>query len=120
MITETQKKYPQLTICSFDKGFHSPDNQIELAEQLDRVVLPKKGRCNKKEQEKENSPEFRSSKRRHSAVESGINTLEVHGLDKCRDHGLDGFKRYVALVVVARNIQKMGSEIIMEKRRKEA
>lgn len=116
MITETQKKYPQLTACSFDKGFHSPENQIGLAELLDRVVLPKKGRCNKKEQERENSPEFRNSKNKHSAVESGINALEVHGLDKCRDHGLDGFKRYVAFAVVARNIQKMGSEIILEKR----
>lgn len=119
MITETQKKYPQLTACSFDKGFHSPDNQWELAELLDRVVLPKKGRCNKKEQERENSPEFRNSKKKHSAVESGINALEVHGLDKCLDHGLKGFKRYVAFAVVARNIQKMGSEIIKEKRREE-
>jgi hypothetical protein len=27
------------------------------------------------------------------------------------DHGLDGFKRYVALAVVARNIQKLGTEL---------
>ena len=47
----------------------------------------------------------------HSAVESAINALEVHGLDKCPDHGIDGFKRYVALSVVARNIQKIGSII---------
>jgi IS5 family transposase len=29
-------------------------------------------------------------------------------LDKCLDHGIDGFKRYVALAVVSRNIQKIG------------
>jgi len=46
--------------------------------------------------------------------------LEVHGLDKCLDHGLEGFKRYIALAVVARNIQKIGSEIIQEKRMKQA
>ncbi len=119
MVREALNKYPQLIACSFDKGFHSPVNQLELTKLLDRVVLPKKGRCNKKEQEKESSPEFRNSKRKHSAVESGINALEVHGLDKCLDHGLDGFKRYVALAVVARNIQKMGSEIIKQKREKE-
>jgi len=34
--------------------------------------------------------------------------LEVHGLDKCLDHGIDGFKRYVALAVLSRNIQKIG------------
>jgi hypothetical protein len=42
---------------------------------------------------------------------SGINALEVHGLDRCLDHGLNGFKRYVALAVVARNIQKLGAEL---------
>ncbi len=108
MVKEAQDRYPALTACSFDKGFHSPENQSGLAELLDQVVLSKKGRCNKKEQERENSSEFRNRKRKHSAVESGINTLEVHGLK--------GFKRYVAFAVVARNIQKMGSEIIMEKR----
>ncbi|MBC8509432.1 MAG: ISNCY family transposase, partial [Chloroflexi bacterium] len=119
MIIEAQKKYPTLTACSFDKGFHSPENQIELAELLDQAVLPKKGRCNKKEQDKESSAEFRNSKKKHSAVESGINALEIHGLDRCLDHGLEGFKRYVALAVVARNIQKMGSEIIQQKRQEE-
>ena len=116
MIKEAQKKYPALIGCSFDKGFHSPENQLELAKILGQVVLPKKGRRNKKEEERETSVEFRASKKKHSAVESGINALEVHGLDRCQDHGLKGFKRYVALAVVARNIQKMGSEIIKQKR----
>ncbi len=41
-------------------------------------------------------------------MESAINALEVHGLDRCGDHGIDGFKRYVALAAtVARNIQRM-------------
>jgi hypothetical protein len=47
-------------------------------------------------------------KRQHSAVESAINALEVHGLDICRDHGIEGFERYVALAVLSRNIQKLG------------
>ena len=96
----SQKKYPSLSACSFDKGFHSPENQLRLAELLDQVILPKKGRCNKQEQERENSPEFRTGRKQHSAVESGINALEVHGLDKCLDHGLEGFKRYIALGTV--------------------
>ena len=33
---------------------------------------------------------------------------EVHGLDKCIDHGIDGFKHYLALAVLSRNIQKIG------------
>ncbi len=51
-------------------------------------------------------------------MESGINALEVHGLDVCPDHGIAGFKRYVALAVVARNIQKLGSELIKKERDK--
>jgi transposase, IS5 family len=42
-------------------------------------------------------------------VESAINALEAHGLDRCPDHAIDGFKRYVGLAVVARNIQRLGA-----------
>ncbi len=111
LITETQARYPNLRVCSFDKGFHSPENQVELAKKLDRVVLPKKGRCNQQEQARQGSAEFKVSRRQHSAVESGINALEVHGLNRCLDHGINGFKRYVALAVVARNIQQLGAEL---------
>ena len=41
-------------------------------------------------------------------VESAINALEVHGQDICPDHGIKGFKRYVALAVLARNIRRFG------------
>ena len=68
-----------------------------------------RGRRNKEETEREQSKEFRQLKRQHSAVESGINALEIHGLDKCPDHGVDGFRRYVSLAVLARNIQKLGA-----------
>jgi hypothetical protein len=50
-----------------------------------------------------------NSNHKHSAVESAINALEVHGLDRCPDHGIEGFKRYVALSVVARNLQRIGA-----------
>jgi len=119
MITETQARYPDFNGCSYDKGFHSPENQIGLAKKLDHLVLPKKGRCNKQEKERESSEAFKTSKRKHSAVESGINALEVHGLDKCLDHGITGFKRYIALAIVARNIQKLGSELIKKTRKQE-
>ncbi len=32
MIAEAKCKYPMLIACSFDKGFHSPENQLGLAE----------------------------------------------------------------------------------------
>ena len=68
---------------------------------------------------REYSDEFIDSKKKHSAVESAINALQVHGLNKCRDHGIDGFKRYVAIAVIARNIQKIGALILNQERERE-
>jgi hypothetical protein len=111
MVAETQARFAHFNGCSFDKGFHSPANQIELQKRLKHPVLPKKGRRNKEELNRERSEEFKADKRQHSAVESAINALEVHGLDKCPDHGIEGFERYVGLAVLSRNIQKLGAEI---------
>lgn len=108
MVRETQERHSDFRSCSFDKGFHSPENQKELAELLDKSVLPRKGKLSAINKEIENSEGFKSARRKHSAVESSINALENHGLDRCPDHGIEGFKRYVALAVLARNIQILG------------
>jgi transposase, IS5 family len=111
MIQESQKRFPELNQCSFDQGFHTPENQIKLRALLEHVILPKKGRLSKAQLLHEGSERFIQAKRQHSAVESAINALEVHGLDVCPDHGLEGYKRYVALAIVSRNIQKLGAII---------
>lgn len=111
MVDETKKRFSNLSTCSFDKGFHSPNNQKELNEKLDVVALKRKGRLSREAREIEGSEEFLKARHKHSAVESAINALEVHGLDRCLDHGIDGFKRYVALAIVARNIHRMGAII---------
>jgi len=109
LVEQTQARFPAVKAMSFDKGFHSPGNQIELKHRLDNVILPKKGRLSEADKARESAPEFVHLRRQHSAVESAINALGVHGLDKCSDHGINGFKRYVALAVVARNIQRLGA-----------
>jgi hypothetical protein len=109
MVMETKKRFPKMNACSFDKGFHSQTNQIELKEQLELVALPRKGKLSQQVQAAEQSETFIKARRAHSAVESAINALEVHGLDMCPDHGIDGFRRYVALAVVARNIHRIGA-----------
>jgi IS5 family transposase len=109
MVIDAKKRFPKLNACSFDKGFHSKDNQTGLKEQLELVVLPRKGKLSKQAQEQERAEEFVKARRAHSAVESAINGLEVHGLDVCRDHGIEGFKRYVALAVLTRNIHRIGA-----------
>jgi len=108
IIQETKDRFVELGSCSFDKGFHSPKNQEELRILLDRVILPRKGRLSAINREIETSEEFRKARRKHSAVESSINALENHGLDRCRDHGIKGFERYVGLAVLARNLQIIG------------
>jgi transposase, IS5 family len=109
MVKATQAKFPGFNACSFDQGFHSPANQTDLKAVIEQVILPKKGKLSKADQEREYAPEFKQAKKQHSAVESAINALEVHGLDKCLDHGIDAFERYVGLAVLSRNIQKLGT-----------
>ena len=120
MVTETRTRFPDLKGCSFDKGFHSPANQVALQACLELSVLPKKGRRNQSEKAREEAEEFQAARRQHSAVESAINALEVHGLDKCPDHGIDGFKRYVSMAVLARNIQKLGAALCQRERAAES
>jgi hypothetical protein len=125
MAQGAKDRFLNLAGCSFDKGFYSPDNKRRLGNILDYVILPKKGRLSSKDKEIEKSKEFVSSRRKHSGVESSINALENHGLDRCLDHGLHGFKLYVALSVLARNIQILGhliqqKELKRQKRRKAA
>lgn len=115
---ETKERFPDFVSCSFDKGFYSPSNRKQLEKILDLVVLPKKGRRNEEEKAFESSDEFVRQRSKHSAIESGINALENHGLDRCFDHGLRGFKRYVALAVVSRNIQILGTILWKSKLRR--
>jgi hypothetical protein len=108
IVKETKDRFNELSLCSFDKGFHSPGNQKQLPQILDKVILPRKGKLSAINKVIENSDEFKEARRKHSAVESSINALENHGLDRCLDHGLHGFTRYVSLAVLARNIQIIG------------
>ena len=71
--------------------------------------MPSKGKLSKERHKHEHSPEFIKARHQHSAVESAINCLEQHGLDKCLDKGIVGFERYVAIAIVSRNIQRIGA-----------
>ncbi len=119
MVTETQKRFPTLACVSFDKGYHSQNNQKELKEHLERVVLPKKGRLSEADKLREGSDEFKKLRNKHSGVESAINGLEQGGLDVCPDHGIHGFKRYVSLAVLSRNIKRLGTIIRQQAEEKE-
>lgn len=119
IVEETQARFPEVQSVSMDKGFHSKANQALLKERLGSVVLPKKGRLSKQDKDREHANEFVQKRNQHSAVESAINALQVHGLNLCRDHGIEGFKGYVALAVVSRNIQRLGAILKQQNEAKE-
>jgi transposase, IS5 family len=101
---------------SFDKGFYSKENKELLAEEIARVIMPKKGKCNKLEREEETNRCFIKFRNKHSAVESNINELEHRGLDRCPDRGYPHFKRYIGLAVCAYNLRRIGHKLLEELR----
>ena len=111
MVEQAKKKFNLLNSCSFDKGFHSPAAQEAVRKIIDLVIIPKKGRRNKEETAREESAEFVAGRKAHQAIESAINALENHGLDCCPDRGKEALERYVAIGVLARNVQILGKMI---------
>lgn len=103
---------------SFDKNFWTKENHQKLSKLVPNLILPKKGKCNQQEYEREHSKTFLALRRQHSAVESAINCLEHHGLNRCPDKGLDHFKKYTALGVLAYNLHKLGNILLEKERRK--
>ena len=59
IVEETKKRFPDFNSCSFDKGFHSGENQEGLTQLLDNCVLPRKGRLSAESQKIEDSEEFK-------------------------------------------------------------
>ena len=104
---------------SFDRGYWHKENKEYVEEKIPLLVMPKKGKPNKEEREQEQKEAFKKYKNKHSAVESNINELEHKGLDKCRDKGEFGFRRYVAVAVCAYNLHKIGKEILKQERNAE-
>ena len=117
MVRETHALHPDLRACRFDRGFHSPANRVRLDEWLDLNVLPRKGRRNRAERERESDEAFSAARRQHPAVESAIHALEHRGLDRVRTRGAEGFARTVALSVLAANLHRLG-RLLRQRERK--
>ena len=111
--------FPSLVSASYDKGYWSPENMEKITEIIKLPVLPRKGRLNLNDQQRQQNPEFIKRRKAHPAVESAINALEHSGLDRCPDRTLYGFERYVGLAVLSRNLQTLGT-VINERKKKKA
>ena len=108
------KKYKgyKLTSISFDRNFFSQNAKEVVGKLFENVVLPKPGKKSAQQQEEESSKTFSVLRKQHSAVEANINQLEHNGVNKCPDKGIYGFRRYVALGVIAYNLHHLGKLIL--------
>ena len=101
---------------SFDKGFTRAEDRELLSLYIPEVVMPKRGKKNAAEVERENGKKFVALRKQHSAVESEINSLEHHGLNRCLDVGLGGYLRYAGLGVLSYNLHVIGRELLARAR----
>ena len=105
-----------LASLSFDKGFTRAVDRELLRLYVPVVVMPKRGKKSAAETEQESAPKFVALRRAHSAVESEINSLEHHGLNRCLDVGLPGYLRYVGYGVMSYNLHVIGRELLARAR----
>jgi IS5 family transposase len=97
---------------SYDKGFTRNEDRELLSLYVPAVVMPKRGKKNAAETERESQKQFVALRRQHSAVESEINSLEHHGLNRCLDVGLPGYLRYVGYGVMSYNLHVIGRQLL--------
>jgi transposase, IS5 family len=101
-----------LASLSFDKGFTRAQDRELLSLYVPTVVMPKRGKKNAAETQRESEKKFVALRHQHSAVESEINSLEHHGLNRCLDVGLHGYLRYVGYGVMSYNLHVIGRELL--------
>lgn len=99
--------------ASGDRGLFSPDNEAYAQTQgVKHIILPKPGHKSDARRQHEAQPWFRRGRRFHNGVEGRISVLKrKHGLDRCRNHGQDGFQRWVAWGVIANNLTVVGRKL---------
>ena len=80
------------------------------------VVMPKRGKKNAVEAERESQKKFVALRHQPSAVESEIHSLEHHGLNRGLDVGRAGYLRYVGYGVMSYNLHVIGRELLARER----
>jgi transposase, IS5 family len=113
LATAQQAVGGKIRSASFDRGFHSPANQVRMAEIVAHPCLPMRGPKQEARQQGTATVEFRASRRHHPGVESAIHALQAgNGLSRCRDRTERGYERYVGLGVLGRNLHVLGKVVL--------
>ena len=114
VMKKLQKRFDnKIKSASFDRGFHTPENQKKLAELVDTPCIAAKGSKQGRQQQKEGTVAFRKARQNHPGVESVIGALQKgNGLKRSRDRSKKGYERYVALGILGRNLQTLGKLLL--------
>ena len=108
-----QRMAGKIRRASFDRAFHTPENQEKLAEIVAHPCIPEKGQMRGRKQQEEATVEFRQARQNHPGVESAIGALQSgNGQERCRDKSKRGYERYVSLGILGRNLQVLGKLLI--------
>ena len=92
-----------------DRGLYSPENEAQArARGVKQIVLPKTGRLSKERQQHERQRWFRRGCRFRAGAEGRIHVLKRdYGLDRCRDRGEVGMRRWVGWGIVTHNLAQI-------------
>ena len=109
---EQQRRLGSTSIAKVEIPTESRDELAPILRALQHIFVTT-------ELNEESERTFKKLRHKHSAVESDINRLEHHGLDRCLDKGIVGFKRYCALGILAANLHTMGNILQRKAQKKE-
>lgn len=92
--------------ASADRGVYSPDNQAYATKRgVKQPILPQPGRKTPQRRHHEAQAWFKRGRRYHAGIEGRISVLKrKHQLDRCLDHGEDGFDKWVGWGIIAANL----------------
>ena len=93
VMKKLQKRFDgKIKSASFDRGFHTPQNQEDLAEIVRTPCIATKGQEKGRQQQKEGTVAFRKARQHHPGVESVIGALQKgNGLKRSRDRSKKGY-----------------------------
>jgi len=116
VIKRLQKRFAgKIRSASFDRAFHTPANQKDLADIVKHPCIAAKGQEQGRTQHQKGTVAFRKARQNHPGVESAIGALQAgNGLKRCRDRSKRGYERYVALGILGRNLQTLGKLLLAQ------
>jgi transposase, IS5 family len=116
ILRELQDRFGgKIKSASFDRSFHTPQNQLDLANIVPTPCIAAKGQEKGRQQQQEGTVAFRKARQRHPGVESAIGALQAgNGLKRCRDRSEPGYERYVGLGILGRNLQTLGKLLLAQ------